>query len=301
MVNFRYHVVSLVAVFLALGVGIIMGSTVIDDEIVKRLNGDLNDFKARNAELRADNNQLNGRLGFWDNFSQAFVPQLVRGKLSGRTLVIVSQDGLDGKAVDLASDTLVQAGAAKPARVMLTKKWLLPDAASVTQLAGVIGDSSEGKSGLQRAGGDKLGTRLATSGDPKAGEDLLSRLAGAGFLRLADVPRGSFPAPGSLVVALSVGDAEQSPRAQDLLVPLVQALAATRPVVVGEPLGSRDSVTDRVRGERTLAGVVPTVDHADTGPGRLSLVWALRDLLDGRKVPHYGTHRGTDGLMPMIA
>ena len=42
MINFRFHLVSLVAVFLALGLGILVGSTVIDQGIVNRLDSEIN-------------------------------------------------------------------------------------------------------------------------------------------------------------------------------------------------------------------------------------------------------------------
>jgi len=38
MINFRFHLVSLIAVFLALGLGILVGSTVVDQVIVDRLD-----------------------------------------------------------------------------------------------------------------------------------------------------------------------------------------------------------------------------------------------------------------------
>ena len=46
MVNLRYHVVSLVAVFLALGIGIVMGATVIDRVTVDALNNRVHDVES---------------------------------------------------------------------------------------------------------------------------------------------------------------------------------------------------------------------------------------------------------------
>ena len=301
MINFRYHVVSLVAIFLALGVGIIMGSTVIDQGIVNQLRRDSSDFAKRNSELRAANDDLNRRLEFWDGFGSALVPQLVRSKLPRRTFTLVLQEGVDGHAVDLLSDTLVQAGAAKPARLTLTKKWMLTDDTAKSQLALITGGPAADRVALLKDAGTKLGARLGSGGDPRADGDLVRRLDGAGFVRLDNVARGTFPAPGSIVVALAVGDPEQAPKVDDLLVPLVQALAANRLTAVGEPLGATDSLTDKVRDDRDLAARVPTVDHADTAPGRLSFVWALRNLVDGRVASHYGVHRGTDGVAPDVA
>ena len=41
MIDFRYHLVSIVAVFLALGLGILMGTAVLNDALVKSLRDDI--------------------------------------------------------------------------------------------------------------------------------------------------------------------------------------------------------------------------------------------------------------------
>ncbi|HYH28079.1 MAG TPA: copper transporter, partial [Actinomycetota bacterium] len=54
MISFRFHLVSLVAVFLALGLGILAGTTVLDRQIVSQLERQT-DRLSRTAEgLRED-------------------------------------------------------------------------------------------------------------------------------------------------------------------------------------------------------------------------------------------------------
>jgi hypothetical protein len=59
MINFRYHLVSLTAVFLALGVGLLLGTTFLDDALENQLRSDLEELEhdldragERNGELR---------------------------------------------------------------------------------------------------------------------------------------------------------------------------------------------------------------------------------------------------------
>ena len=59
MINFRYHLVSLTAVFLALGVGLLLGTTFLDDALENQLRSDLEELEhdldragERNSELR---------------------------------------------------------------------------------------------------------------------------------------------------------------------------------------------------------------------------------------------------------
>ena len=58
MINIRYHVYSLVAVFLALAIGVAVGSTVVQRSVVDnlrstqgRIEQNLDDLEAQNAEL----------------------------------------------------------------------------------------------------------------------------------------------------------------------------------------------------------------------------------------------------------
>ena len=55
MINFRYHLVSIVAVFLALGIGIIMGTAVIDRAVVDRLERQQDDLDKRIDDVRSEN------------------------------------------------------------------------------------------------------------------------------------------------------------------------------------------------------------------------------------------------------
>ena len=58
MINFRFHVVSLVGVFLALALGVVIGSTVIDRAIVDRLSSQIDSIRKRADEQRAENRAL---------------------------------------------------------------------------------------------------------------------------------------------------------------------------------------------------------------------------------------------------
>ena len=54
MINFRFHLVSLIAVFLALGLGILVGSTVVDQGIVNRLDAEISSVRKENSAREAD-------------------------------------------------------------------------------------------------------------------------------------------------------------------------------------------------------------------------------------------------------
>ena len=69
MVNFRFHLVSLIAVFLALGLGILIGSTVVNQATVQTIRREIRDVRAEVNSLRSANGQLKDDL----NRSNAFL------------------------------------------------------------------------------------------------------------------------------------------------------------------------------------------------------------------------------------
>ena len=93
MLNLRYHIVSLVAVFLALGIGVIVGVTVINHGIVDQLQKRLDGVEASDRKTRSDNDRLSNQLRTWDRFVEqmdiplgdfARGPRVLRGLVSRR-------------------------------------------------------------------------------------------------------------------------------------------------------------------------------------------------------------------------
>ena len=58
MINFRFHVVSLIAIFLALALGVVIGAGVIDRGIVDTLDTRLDRVEAKSERINDDNDRL---------------------------------------------------------------------------------------------------------------------------------------------------------------------------------------------------------------------------------------------------
>ncbi|HEX9696439.1 MAG TPA: copper transporter [Actinomycetota bacterium] len=304
MINFRYHVVSIVAVFLALAVGIVMGTTVISESVVGRLQADAREFRARNGELRQEADRLEQELSYYDRFGEAIVPPAISGRLAGRSAVLVIEDAAPGTLIDRTTDALRAAGASTPARIRLTAAWSLPDAGARENLAAALGgdaDASDGPALMTRAG-EALGRRLTSSADAGAEADLLRALDRGGFVKLEDLPEVSFPAANALIVYLAGGTPTPVPDHQTFAIPLLRMLAGERTnarVAVAEPLDADASLVDGVRGVAELARAIATIDHATTWPGALALVWALAATAR-EPAAHYGVRRGASAIAPSI-
>ena len=58
MINFRFHIVSLIAIFLALALGIVIGAGVIDRGIVDTLDNRINNIEAKADRIQLQNDIL---------------------------------------------------------------------------------------------------------------------------------------------------------------------------------------------------------------------------------------------------
>ena len=106
----RYHATSLIAVFLALAIGILIGAEFGGDtlsntrkDLEHSLTGNLQD-----ARQRAD--QLNGELGRANEFSGRVYPVLVRDRLRGRRIGLVAFGDLPGDVYGAIEGALAPAG-----------------------------------------------------------------------------------------------------------------------------------------------------------------------------------------------
>ena len=96
MISLRYHIISIAAVFLALAVGVVLGSTTLSRSLLSGLNNeneDLVDAGQRPAE-RASNAQA-ARLADADSFATSVGPMAVQGQLAQRTVVLVTTADAD--------------------------------------------------------------------------------------------------------------------------------------------------------------------------------------------------------------
>jgi hypothetical protein len=107
----RYHTASLIAVFLALAVGILIGAEFgggalneTRKDLEHSLVGNLQDARSRADELSADLNRS-------DEFGERVYPVLTRGRLAGRRLAIVALGGLPSDLTGDVEDALGPTGA----------------------------------------------------------------------------------------------------------------------------------------------------------------------------------------------
>lgn len=297
MINLRYHIVSLVAVFLALAIGVIAGTTVIDNQLVDQLKKQDSQLRNLVDSQQAQNDELRRELQLWRSFGDILVPSMVRDQLRGKNVLAVTARDTDPALFNAIERTLTEAGASIAGRIAFTGRWQLGDPSVRQQLATALSSQATDPNDLQAEAATKIGTRLGEPGDPSDAGDLLNELQRAGFLSIDARKSRSFPARNSMVIVIASDAAEPIPNV-DLALTLVRQLAPNMPTAVIEPLVVTVSVVERVRGDGALSRQVATVDDGDTAAGRLGLVEGLREVGDGRPAPHFGVRRGADAVIP---
>jgi len=98
VIDFRYHVVSIVAIFLALTVGLVIGASILSKGVADSLKSDL---AQRNDQIKSQQNQINDlktQIDQQEKYISGTADQLVAGRLSGLCVAVVEIAGADGNA-----------------------------------------------------------------------------------------------------------------------------------------------------------------------------------------------------------
>jgi hypothetical protein len=315
MINFRFHLVSLVAVFLALTIGIVVGATIVNQQIVNGLNHRIDQVQKNTDAQRSENHQLDETNKQQNQYLKAIEPSVVEGRLTGVPVVVLAEQGVDRSTVRDVVGLLQQAGAQSPAIVWLQSKWLLANASDQSRLAAIVGDAS-GSPQLRVDGLDALADRLGRNASSDTGveattarqpSDVLDSLVSAGFITVDPVGASgtsdlsTFPTPGPRVVVLG-GDGSDL-ATNSVVEPLTSAFAGLRvPTIAGELSATADSSTRGVAlapivQNSRLDHLVSTVDDVDLVQGQLAVVLAIEDSGQGQ-FGHYGYGKGADGALP---
>lgn len=328
MINFRYHVVSLTAVFLALAVGLVLGSTVLNGPTLDALESRVNTLGRDNSQLREQYSLLEEEVEREQDFAAEAAPLLLEGELTGRRITPLVLPGGEEYA-DGVVETLRMAGAQVGGQVRLTEKFTHPqhrltelldiahralpasvDAeelpansdgveSSAALLAAVLFDRADpddvaagSEEAEQPADGDAVGGTVPVE-DRRT---VLSAYAAAEYLEHDD----EIDAPAELVVVVSGAPAAESDaddRNQAMLV-TVEQFAAFGPVAVAASRAAgEDNVVVQIRSHPELADTVSTVDNASTPQGHVAVGLTVARHLDGA-VGHFGIGDGAERLLP---
>ena len=284
MFDFRYHLASLVAVIVMLGVGLLLGAAVADRGTIERqratlfrsIQQDLTDAKKANDQLKTDvtRNQA---------FASASADAFTKGALTGRTIAVVVNEG-SNPGLAAATTALRNAGAkVAVVRVPDAQFGLGSDAPLMSRVSAVLA-STGATADVAQAAGKALGDEWAGSGGLGKGP-VSEALSSAGKLNISDVTPG-VPINGLVLMAAFKGDSAPA------LVALAQQAGNAGVTAAGAQAAASDV---DVVGPVAAAGL-STVDDVDAPSGGFSLVQILAGAAKGR----FGTGAAADQAFPPL-
>jgi copper transport outer membrane protein MctB len=311
VINLRYHIVSIVAVFLALAVGVVMGSTVIARSELDLLHNRQNDLEDRNKRVSRDNAALKQENEALRKFQEEAETPLLAGDLAGVPVVLVGIRGIEQGPADTLREQLANAGAQSQGTIWLTRKLRLDNEADIRSLATALGIPA-GSAADTRV--QALGVLAEAIGGTATDASPLAALRDAGFVEIepsaasvvtttiagAGLPSTPASGSGTRVVVMSGAGAEVSD--DEVAIPLVRAFAGIRPGVVAveagtdEP-GGREVFVGPLRRDRQLTPGVSTVDDLEAFAGRAAVVVLLRQPATA-PAGHYGVGPQAERELP---
>jgi Copper transport outer membrane protein, MctB len=306
MINFRFHLVSLVAVFLALAIGVVAGGA-LGQPTVDTLQSRIDTVEANAEQRRAENEELRAELDRVDGALDEGSEFAVTNRLTNVPTSVVAVRGVDEEAVSRTVALARRAGATAPGVVWLEDRWSLPERDDVQALAEALGLPATGRRAALRSDGwDALAARLA-EGAPASGPDPLRALADAGFVTVAGVGSDAPPLErigGTSTRALLVTGTGAAVPPRLVIEPFARvALDRGVPLVAAEAFPDDTEGTDRgdalegLRSNEALTERVSTVDNLERTQGSVAAVLALADLERGI-VGDYGIGEGAERQLP---
>ncbi|GAB3445242.1 copper transporter [Phycicoccus ginsengisoli] len=310
MIDFRYHLVSIVSIFLALAVGIVLGAGPLKEDLGNTLTSEVKNLRTDKAALRTELDAAEKAAQARDDFTEASNRSLLAGRLTDTTVSVVVLPGADQGVVKSTSATLASAGAKIGSTVTVQDAWVDPAKAQFratlgSQLAGVVGVP------VDEGGGDVVNAVLARSVLTKAGSTSQGARAALESLRTGELVKYSgtvVPSTVAVVVAgpVSGSSAQDRTNRATALAALAGALddAGAGAVVVAPSLDPKAtgvaSVVTTVRADGDLAKQVSTVDDVDLPMGQASVVFALLEQEAGR-AGQYGLASDAAAAFPQLA
>lgn len=319
MIDFRYHLVSIVAVFLALAIGIVLGSTELQGHTLEVLQSTSDSLRSQLNATSNERDSYQAQAAAAQKFLQAAEPALLSGRLSGQRAVIVAEPGAASGVVSGVRQAAETAGATVTGQVALQPKFNDISGATESSL-GTINSSVAGDNGITLTGGSSSpqtayqqqaaqliaaaileksgsgGKHAMSTGNART---LLSAYGQGGYLTVSGSPTDRAALVIVVVPAAPPPGGQDDPANQVLQATLPEfASASSATVAVGGTAGSAASGSSiQVLRNGSVSDQVSTVDNADTALGQISAVQALAAQLAGGKPSSYGVS-GASAVSP---
>jgi Copper transport outer membrane protein, MctB len=311
MIDFRYHLVSIVAVFLALAIGIVVGATALKPKVEEGLDNASRREQHQIEQNRTTITNLKNQIAADNALAEASGPRLLAGLLQDQRVVLVTAPGADGSTISGITKDLALAGAKVAGQVQLQPAFFDIGATtenSLDELATKVAPTgvtpgypvSQAYTNAQIAGQQEAAQVLAPALVTKGTTDLpasqtgqiLDGFAQQNFVQFTPSSSAIAPPQATLAVVVIPGNApatDASPENLALLsVAQELALSGRGVVVAGSQNGSGpgSAIDELVNGNTGIK--LSSVDDADTPGGQVIVAQALSYAMNGQTPKPYG-------------
>ena len=275
MITLRHHLLTIVAVFLALPAGIVLGGGPLSDvgPTAATSSGEADTAPA------ADRAQTD----YTESVVSALGPATVSGRLADRSVAVVTVPGADEQVVTALSEQVTAAGGTVSARYDLSADIVDPGQKSLVDTLGsqLLTQQAEGDVAAEASTYDRIGQLLGVAIATKeaAGQDvngkaraIVDAVSGAGLMA-----KPGEVAQRSPLVLVVLGTDAGDEGSDAILAGLAQGLAvqAGGVVVAGVTSDGGEGQLGRLRADPVSAAVA-TLDGVDTAAGRVATILTLQ-------------------------
>ncbi|ORV91316.1 copper transporter [Mycolicibacterium iranicum] len=309
MISLRSHAISLAAVFLALAIGVALGSGMLSNTVLSGLRDDKQDMQQQIDTLTDDRNMLNEKLSAAGDFDAQMAPRILQNTLAKKSVIIFRTPDAADDDVEALTRLVAAGGGTVTGTIGLTQEFV--DANSAEKLLSVV-NSPIVPAGAQLStatvdqgsqAGDLLGITLLIDRDPKAApvddtqrDTVLAALRDTGFVTYGTERIG---AANTALVVTGGPLGEDAGNQGATVARFASGLAphGSGTVLVGRDGSATGTAAVAVtRSDAALKNAVSTVDNVDSESGRITSVLALSALANGAKPDQFGIGQGATSV-----
>jgi hypothetical protein len=320
VIDFRYHLVSIVAVFLALAIGIVLGATELQGSVIDGLRAANNSLNNKLNAASAEIDSANQAVSASDAFLQTAEPKLLGGMLAGARIVLVTEPGAPSSVIDGIEKAAGAgyAGATITGTIALQPKFNDLSGATRSSLSAInanlaatdvigLAPAADAQTVYQQNAAQLIAAAILDDPAGQAGvttseaQAILKSYVQGGYLTISSgVPTDGADLAVIVTPQATTADGPNDPADQILLAIAAQFANVSAATLVAGPTTSSSESASAIavlRGS-SVSGQVSSVDNADSTLGQISTIWALADQLAGGKPNSYGVS-GASAVSPV--
>ena len=309
MIDFRYHLVSLISVFLALAVGVVLGAGPLQNSLGTALNDQVTALRENRNATQTKLEQTEAAVNERDSYITQAASTLLPGTLASKKVALVLLPEAKAEDADAITTQLKSAGATVTGRVSLTSTWVdlsrenyrstfsgqvqgHLDSTTSKDANGILGEALAkaltANDDSSRVLMDMLSVTVDKSGTPFISVDSTPTAAAEMIVVVGPRPQAS-SGKGATVEATPGQDPKAWAKA-------LEGTAGRAPTVVVGSADGDDGVVSIIRSEKAK---VTTVDSVGQIAASVSTPLALASTRAGT-IGHYGFDKGAEAVMPPV-